>query len=65
VKRLPAKFDIKAPDGCCLILPSTDPFASEGIPNDVWKRISQVPHESVRGRVFLRHQPLSRLWLVR
>jgi hypothetical protein len=59
------KFSMKAPDGHCLILPSTDPTIGGAFSGDVWGPFCRVPHRSVRGKVFLRNQPFSRWWFVR
>jgi hypothetical protein len=56
------KFSWQAPDDHCLILPSTDPTLN-AYP-DAWQRICTVPHGYLRGKVFLRNQPFSRLWFV-
>lgn len=53
------------PEGCYLVLPSTQPFIAPRYPPEVWLRMSLVPRENILGRVFLRHQPLGRWWWVR
>jgi type IV secretory pathway protease TraF len=53
------------PTGAYLVLPSTQPPGAPAYPADVWATMSLVPHESLLGRVFLRHQPLWRWWWIR
>jgi hypothetical protein len=66
LERLVSKFRLQVPDGYSLILPTTDPVVAEqAVTEEVWQQIGRVPHQNVRGKVFLRHQPLSRWWLVR
>ncbi len=59
------KLQLTVPPSHYLVLPSTVPYNAPAYPAGVWSGLSIVPRQSVLGRVFLRHQPLTRLWWIR
>jgi len=62
---VPLKLEFTVPNGCYLVLPSTVPRTAAAYPPQIWAGVSLVPRGNVLGRVFLRHQPLTRWWWVR
>jgi hypothetical protein len=63
--RLQRELTIDVPQGRYLILPSTSGVNVEGIPNEQWVWLGCFPAEEILGRVYLRINPLRRLWLIR
>jgi len=63
--RLPGQLSVTVPAGAYLIVPSGNPVISQGLSQQVWQQLCLVPAANVRGKVFLRNQPLRRWWFVR
>jgi hypothetical protein len=64
--RLPTGgLSLTVPGGHYLIVPTTNPQELIGVAPEDWRRMSLVPTASLLGRVYLRHQPLRRLWRIR
>ncbi|HIQ20911.1 MAG TPA: hypothetical protein EYH34_06720 [Planctomycetes bacterium] len=63
--RLPARISVEVPPRCYLVFPTTDPVVSSGAGAEVWRHVSLVPEANLLGKVYLRHQPLHRFWLIR
>ncbi len=64
-QRMPSGLKLTVPDRHYLIFPTTNPQQFEGIGGAGWSAVSLVPAGNVRGRVYLRNQPLWRLWFIR
>ncbi|MGA2500545.1 MAG: S26 family signal peptidase [Tepidisphaeraceae bacterium] len=58
---LPDHLEFKVPPGHYLILPTTTPFLTKGMPEPVWTHLSYVPRGSILGHIFLRTHPLWRM----
>jgi signal peptidase I len=65
IERLPGQLSVTVPAGRCLIVPSGNPVIPQGTAQADWQHLSLVPATSVRGKVYLRNQPLRRWWFVR
>jgi hypothetical protein len=63
--RLPATMSLTVPDGHYLIAPSIMPYLSPQTGVSLWASVSFIPARSIHGKVYLRHQPLWRLWVIR
>ena len=61
----PGGLSLTVPGGHYLIVPTTNPQELIGVAPEDWRRMSLVPTASLLGRVYLRHQPLRRLWRIR
>jgi hypothetical protein len=59
----PLSFTV--PGGCYLILPSVVPFFTSQTAVSLWRTLSLVPASNIAGKVYVRHQPLWRLWVIR
>lgn len=64
-KRLPAGLSLTVPSDQYLILPTTNPQEFVEVATTQWRRVSLVPKRNLYGKVYLRHQPLWRLWRIR
>ncbi len=53
-------LQVTVPEGYYFVLPSTQPQGAPMFPAEVWTSMGLVPRGSLLGRVFLRHQPLTR-----
>jgi hypothetical protein len=58
-------LSLTVPPGCYLILPSVAPFFTSKTQLSLWKTFSLVPESHILGKVYVRHQPLWRLWVIR
>jgi len=63
--RLPVSLEFQVPPRHYAVLPSTDPIASQVAQTEVWRAISLLERRNILGEVWVRHQPLSRFWIVR
>jgi hypothetical protein len=61
---LPEQLEMVVPEHCYLVLPTTDSLSWK-YPPEVWRALSIVSREQVRGRVYLRYQPLWRFARIR
>lgn len=62
--RVPRDLEITVPNGCYLIIASTDPVI-EGLPPNLWQAASVIPRAQILGRVYWRTQPLWRFGPIR
>ena len=63
---LSGQLTLTVPSPCYLVLPSTDPYLGTGAAVGLaWQTVCLVPSASIRGKAYLRHQPLSRFWLIK
>jgi hypothetical protein len=64
-ERFRRELTITVPRDRYLILPSTSRVALDGIPDEQWVWLGCFPAEEILGQVYLRLNPLRRLWLIR
>ena len=63
--KMPAFLKFTLASDQYFILPSTLTLGNERLANpELWKALCKVPRERIVGRVYLRHQPLSRWWWI-
>jgi hypothetical protein len=63
--RLPARWEVKLPMDRYLISASTFPYINQFSPPDIWTSLSCVAPADIQGVVYVRHQPISRFWIIR
>jgi hypothetical protein len=63
--RLPLKLELRVPDGCLCIFPTTDEFSADFTMAGIWEQRSIVQEGAVLGRVLVRNYPWYRFWWVR
>jgi signal peptidase I len=69
VTNVPARLgtlQLTVPPGCYFVLPTTLGYVNERLATpQLWESLSLVSRDRILGKVYLRHQPMSRLWLIR
>jgi hypothetical protein len=64
-ERLPAQLAVDVPAEHYFVLPTLITYLSSQTSAEQWRLLGLIRAEQIAGRVYLRHQPLSRWWLVR
>jgi signal peptidase I len=62
---LPRKFKVRVPHDSVLIFPSTTPNLEPNSSEWLWRVLSCVPKSQVEATVYMRWQPMSRMWIIR
>jgi signal peptidase I len=61
-----AALQLTVPPDSYFILPTTMGYVNERLAtSQLWHSLSLVPHDRIVGKVYMRHQPMPRLWLIR